>query len=44
VRRYAEKKRELASLLLTDREAYTDGKSGVIEEMLRRARRSEPHL
>jgi GrpB-like predicted nucleotidyltransferase (UPF0157 family) len=39
VRRYAKRKRELAFLLLTDREAYTIGKSGVIEEMLARARR-----
>jgi GrpB-like predicted nucleotidyltransferase (UPF0157 family) len=37
-RRYAERKRELASLLGTDREAYTIGKGRLIEEMLARAR------
>lgn len=41
--RYAERKRELASLLTTDREAYTNGKSDIIEAMLARARASEPH-
>lgn len=35
-RRYAEPKHEIAHLLLTDREAYTRGKSDLIEEMLAR--------
>ncbi|MGH2628960.1 MAG: GrpB family protein [Actinomycetota bacterium] len=40
-RRYADMKRDLASLLATDREAYTTGKSEIIEAMLTRARLSE---
>lgn len=36
--RYAELKHRLAPLLKTDRAAYVDGKSGLINEMLRRAR------
>lgn len=42
-RRYAKRKRALAHLLVTDREAYTSGKSNLIEDMLARARRSERH-
>ena len=37
--RYAARKRELAFLLETDRNAYVSAKSGVIEELLTRARR-----
>jgi GrpB-like predicted nucleotidyltransferase (UPF0157 family) len=39
--RYAERKRAIAHLLLTDREAYTSGKGDLVEDMLARARRSE---
>jgi GrpB-like predicted nucleotidyltransferase (UPF0157 family) len=39
--RYAERKREIAHLLLTDREAYSRGKSDLVEDMLARARRAE---
>lgn len=38
VARYAERKRELAHLLTTDRHAYVDAKSGIIRDMLSRAR------
>jgi GrpB-like predicted nucleotidyltransferase (UPF0157 family) len=37
--RYADRKREIAHLLLTDREAYTRGKSDLVEDLLSRARR-----
>jgi GrpB-like predicted nucleotidyltransferase (UPF0157 family) len=40
-RRYAERKRAIAHLLLTDREAYTSGKSDLVEAMLARARHFE---
>jgi len=36
--RYAARKHELAHLLTTDRAAYVDGKSALVEEMLARAR------
>ena len=38
--RYAARKPELAHLLTTDRAAYVDGKSALVEEMLRRAAQS----
>jgi GrpB-like predicted nucleotidyltransferase (UPF0157 family) len=40
-KRYAERKREVAHLLVVDREAYVAAKSDVIEEMLRRAHGDE---
>jgi GrpB-like predicted nucleotidyltransferase (UPF0157 family) len=42
VHRYAERKRVIAHLLLADREAYTLGKSDLVEDMLARARATEP--
>jgi GrpB-like predicted nucleotidyltransferase (UPF0157 family) len=38
-RRYAARKREIASLLETDRSAYVLARGDLIEELLRRARR-----
>jgi GrpB-like predicted nucleotidyltransferase (UPF0157 family) len=35
---YASRKRELAPLLRTNREAYVDGKAGLVTDLLRRAR------
>lgn len=37
---YASLKRRLAPLLRTDREAYVDGKAGLVTDLLRRARQS----
>jgi GrpB-like predicted nucleotidyltransferase (UPF0157 family) len=37
-RRYEDRKREVAPLLLVDREAYVEAKSDVIQDILRRAR------
>ena len=37
-RRYADQKREVAYLLDVDREAYVEAKSGVVQEILKRAR------
>jgi GrpB-like predicted nucleotidyltransferase (UPF0157 family) len=40
--RYAVRKRELARLLTTDRAAYVDGKSALVEELLATAGGSQP--
>jgi GrpB-like predicted nucleotidyltransferase (UPF0157 family) len=42
VLRYAAEKRRLAPLLVTDREAYVEGKAWLVRELLGEARRTEP--